>query len=118
MTANELEEQYGGKVDVVTVGDAPLDGPSQAILAAGREGVLNALKHSGSDRVDVFLEVSARRIRLFVRDRGVGFDRVLVPADRAGLRDSIEGRIRAAGGKVEIRSPAGEGTELRLEVPR
>jgi signal transduction histidine kinase len=118
MTASELEERYGGKVDVVTVGDAPLDGPSQAILAAGREGVLNALKHSGSDRVDVFLEVSARSIKLFVRDRGVGFDRVLVPADRAGLRDSIEGRIRAAGGKVEIRSLPGEGTELRLEVPR
>ena len=118
MTANELEERYGGKVDVVTAGDAPLDGPGHAILAAGREGMLNALKHSGSDRVDVFLEVSAGGIKLFVRDRGVGFDRVLVPSDRAGLRDSIEGRIRAAGGKVEIRSLPGEGTELRIEVPR
>ena len=118
MAANELEERYGGKVDVVTVGDAPLDGPARAILAAGREGVLNALKHSGSDRVDVFLEVSSQSIKLFVRDRGVGFDRVLVPSDRAGLRDSIEGRINAVGGNVEIKSLPGEGTELRLEVRR
>ena len=116
--ASELEESYGGQVEVVAVGDSALEGPARAILAAGREGMLNALKHSGSNRVDVYLEVSAGNIKLFVRDRGIGFDRVSVPADRAGLRDSIEARIRAVGGQVTIKSAAGEGTELRLEVPR
>ncbi|MGH8924841.1 MAG: sensor histidine kinase [Acidimicrobiia bacterium] len=118
MAASELEEGYGGTVEVVTVGDVPLEGSARAILAAGREGVLNALKHSGGDRVDVFLEVTSDMIKLFVRDRGIGFDRVAVPADRAGLRDSIERRIEAVGGRVEIKASAGEGTELRLEVPR
>ncbi|MGH8958067.1 MAG: sensor histidine kinase [Acidimicrobiia bacterium] len=118
LAAQELELGYGGKVQVVTVGDAPLNGAARAILAAGREGVLNALKHSGSDRVDVYLEVSLQTIKLYVRDRGIGFDRVSIPADRAGVRDSIERRIGAAGGKVEIKSLTGKGTELRLEVPR
>ncbi|HJU80460.1 MAG TPA: hypothetical protein VJ796_01810 [Acidimicrobiia bacterium] len=118
LAASELEEAYGGKVEVVAVGDTPVEGSAKAILAAGREGMLNALKHSGTNRIDVYLEVLAQNIKLFVRDRGVGFNRVAVPADRAGIRDSIEGRIRAVGGKVEIRSPSGQGTELRIEVPR
>jgi signal transduction histidine kinase len=80
--------------------------------------MLNALKHSGTDRIDVYMEVLPETIKLFVRDRGVGFDRVTIPADRAGIRDSIEGRIRAVGGNVEIKTLSGQGTELRLEVPR
>jgi signal transduction histidine kinase len=116
--AAELEEGYGGTVEVVAVGDIPLQGTAKAVLAAGKEGVLNALKHSGDKRVDVYLEVTPQTIKLFVRDRGVGFDRLAVPADRAGLRDSIEKRIAGVGGKVEIKSQPGEGTELRLEVPR
>ena len=118
VAASELEEAYGGKVEVVAVGDTEVEGSAKAILAAGREGMLNALKHSGADRIDVYLEVQPRNIKLFVRDRGVGFDRITIPADRAGIRNSIEGRISAVGGKVEIKSLSGEGTELRLEVPR
>ena len=118
VAAGELEEAYGGKVEVVAVGDTTVEGPAKAILAAAREGMLNALKHSGAERIDVFLEVSPQNIKLFVRDRGVGFERLMIPADRAGIRDSIEGRIRAAGGNVEIKSLSGQGTEVRLEVPR
>lgn len=115
--AVELEQGYGGTVEVVTVGDAPLEGSARAILAAGREGMLNALKHSGSERVDVYLEVGGGNIKLFVRDRGVGFDRTKVPSDRVGLRDSIGKRIDGVGGTVDVRTSPGEGTELRLEVP-
>ncbi|HEY7582608.1 MAG TPA: hypothetical protein VIB78_03195 [Acidimicrobiia bacterium] len=118
VAASELEETYGGTVEVVAVGDAAVQGSAKAILAAGREGMLNALKHSGTDRIDVYMEVLPETIKLFVRDRGVGFDRVTIPADRAGIRDSIEGRIRAVGGNVEIKTLSGQGTELRLEVPR
>jgi signal transduction histidine kinase len=118
VAASELEETYGGTVEVVAVGDAAVQGSAKAILAAAREGMLNALKHSGTDRIDVYMEVLPETIKLFVRDRGVGFDRVTIPADRAGIRDSIEGRIRAVGGNVEIKTLSGQGTELRLEVPR
>ncbi len=44
----------------------------------------------------------ATTLKLFVRDRGVGFDRSLVGADRAGIRDSIERRLTQVGGTVAL----------------
>jgi signal transduction histidine kinase len=57
-------------------------------------------------------------VHVFVRDRGVGFDRAAVPGDRHGLADSIEGRMARAGGRAVITSTPGEGTEVELVLPR
>ena len=55
---------------------------------------------------------------MFVRDRGVGFDRAAVPADRRGLAESIEGRMRRSGGTAAVTSSPGAGTEVELTLPR
>jgi len=55
---------------------------------------------------------------VFVRDRGRGFDRTRVPGDRAGLRESIEARMARHGGRAEIHTAPGEGTEVELILPR
>jgi len=55
---------------------------------------------------------------VFVRDRGVGFDRAAVPADRRGVAESIEGRMRRAGGIATVTSAPGSGTEVELTLPR
>jgi hypothetical protein len=39
-----------------------------------------------------------------------------VPPDRLGVRESILGRVRRAGGAAEIRSKPGEGTEICLRL--
>ena len=61
---------------------------------------------------------AADSVSVFVRDRGAGFDRAAVPADRRGLAESIEGRLARAGGSATIRSAPGEGTEIELTMPR
>ena len=53
-----------------------------------------------------------------VRDRGVGFDPDAVPEDRLGVRNSIVDRLARHGGTAEVRSTPGEGTEIRLRLPR
>ena len=58
------------------------------------------------------------RVSVFVRDRGAGFDRATVPADRRGLAESIEGRMVRAGGSASVVSAPGEGTEIELALPR
>ena len=55
---------------------------------------------------------------VFVRDRGSGFDRNAVPADRKGLLESIEGRMERAGGRATIITSPGSGTEVELHLPR
>jgi signal transduction histidine kinase len=111
--AAEVDERFGVNVEVVTVGDAILDERTAAVAAAAREAMTNAAKHSGASSVAVFLE-AGNPLRVFVRDRGKGFDPESVPADRHGIADSIRARMEAVGGQAVIRS--GDGTEVRLEV--
>jgi signal transduction histidine kinase/phage shock protein PspC (stress-responsive transcriptional regulator) len=116
-TAAEVEDAYAVSVDIVVVGDAPLDDSLAAVVAATREGLINAAKHSGTTAVSVYAEVEPNEVSVFVRDRGVGFDPDAVAADRQGVRGSIVGRIERHGGEVRIRSAAGSGTELEIRMP-
>jgi signal transduction histidine kinase/phage shock protein PspC (stress-responsive transcriptional regulator) len=114
--AAEVEDAHGVPVEVVTVGDTQLDDSIQPLVAAAREAVVNAAKHSGAARVDVYAEVSDGAVDVFVRDRGRGFDPGAVPADRLGIRRSILDRMARHGGSSEVRSVPGHGTEIRLHT--
>jgi signal transduction histidine kinase len=114
----EVEDDHRVPVEVVTVGDAPLDDRMRALLAAAREAMVNAARHAGADAVDVFAETDPATVTVFVRDRGKGFDLTTVPDDRMGLRHSIVGRMERHGGRATVRTAPGEGTEVRLEMDR
>jgi signal transduction histidine kinase len=116
--AAEVEDAHGVSVDVVAVGDCELDEPLRPIVQATREAVTNAAKHAGTGRVDVYAEVSSGAVDVFVRDRGAGFVLDDVPEDRYGVRRSILDRMERHGGTAEVRSTPGEGTEVRLHLPR
>jgi signal transduction histidine kinase len=113
-----IEDDQGVPVELVLVGDVPLDGQARALVAAVHEAATNAARHSGAGRVDVYVEVEDDLLAGYVRDRGRGFDGAAVPADRRGIADSIVGRVRRAGGTATVRSHTGGGTEVALSVPR
>ncbi|GAB3199413.1 ATP-binding protein [Nocardioides hungaricus] len=116
--AARVEDEYGVSVDVVTVGDCDFDERLRALVNATGEAVTNAAKHAGTGRVDVYAEITDAVVDVFVRDRGRGFDPASVPADRYGVRHSIVDRMARHGGTAEVRSAAGEGTEVRLHLAR
>lgn len=116
--AREVEQRYDVRIDLVMVGDAPLDDEGAALVAAAREACVNAALHSGDTSVSVYVEVAVDSIEAFVRDRGRGFDREATVIDRHGISQSIEARIDRVGGVAEIDSSPGEGTEVHLRVPR
>ncbi len=115
--ASDVEELHGVPVEVVSVGDVLAEGAVEAILAAANEAVVNAAKHSGAPRIDVFSEVQDHQIEVFIRDTGIGFAQAQVNPDRLGIRESIVGRMQRAGGTAQIRSDPGEGTEVELTMP-
>jgi signal transduction histidine kinase/phage shock protein PspC (stress-responsive transcriptional regulator) len=115
--AAEVEDAHSVPVEVVVVGDVPVGDGYPPLVAATREALQNAAKHSGAQRVDVYVEVGADGVEIFVRDRGVGFDPATVPADRLGLRGSIVDRMVRHGGSSDVRSQPGDGTEVRLWMP-
>ena len=114
--AAEIEDAYGITVDVVAVGDRDYGEPLRPIVLAAREAAANAAKHAGVPRVDVYAEITPTGIDVFVRDRGAGFDVDATPEDRLGVRRSIIDRMERHGGRAEIRSAPGEGTEVRLHL--
>jgi signal transduction histidine kinase len=114
--AAEVEDVHGVLVEVVAVGDGPVDADAAILLAALREAVVNAARHAGGP-VRVYLECGPDEVEAFVRDRGPGFVVDAVPGDRLGVRESIIGRMERHGGSARVRSTPGEGTEVRLVLP-
>ncbi|MET1038836.1 MAG: PspC domain-containing protein [Aeromicrobium sp.] len=116
-SAAEIEDVHHVPVELIAVGDAPLDPDVTALVRAAREAMVNAAKHAGVDRIDVYAEARERSVEVFVRDRGVGFDPDAIAEDRMGVRGSIIDRVERHGGTATIRSRPGEGTEVALSVP-
>ena len=110
----EVEDAHGVPVDVVAVGDRMVDEKAEALVAATREAVLNAVKFAPDSAISVYAEVLDGRMEVFVRDRGPGFELGAVPADRRGLRESVLGRMARHGGRAEIHTRPGAGTEVEL----
>ncbi len=116
--AGEVEELCAVPVEVVVVGDTVVDAAIEELLAAAREAMVNAAKHSGAPRVDVYVEARPDAVEVFVRDTGCGFDPAAVPADRVGLSSSIRTRMERIGGNATVDTAPGDGTEIELRLPR
>jgi len=85
------------------------------------QAIDNALLHGSPQRVDTILSFLPRMVVAVVKDDGDGFDVGATDA-RLGRTDGlgmIEMRERAAlvGGRVQVRSGLGLGTEVRVTVP-
>lgn len=115
--AAEVEDTYGLSVEAVVVGDRGTDERVGALVAATREALVNAARHAGVQTVSLYAEAEPEQLSVFVRDRGAGFDPAQVEDHRHGVRGSIVGRMRRHGGRAEIISTPGEGTEVRLTLP-
>ena len=115
---NDVENDYGVKVQLVVVGDCPSDEKTRLLVAAGREAAINAAKWSTASTITIFGEVETTKISLFVRDTGQGFDPDNVASDRQGIALSIKQRMTQIGGGTLIRSTLGHGTEVELVLPR
>ncbi|MFJ9947093.1 PspC domain-containing protein [Kitasatospora sp. NPDC091207] len=114
----EVEDRHGVPVELVMVGDCPMDERIVAQMQAAREATVNAAKYGGGGPVQVYAEVEGRTVSVFVRDHGPGFDPDTVPEDRMGVRESIIGRMKRNGGTARVRPAPDGGTEVELEMER
>jgi signal transduction histidine kinase len=82
-----------------------------------QEALTNCAKHAQAKRVDVTLRDLNGHLRLTIRDDGVGVE---LSEDRRGGGlglVGIEERVREVQGVVSIRSRAGAGTTLEIDIP-
>jgi signal transduction histidine kinase len=87
----------------------------EELVRVVREAVSNATRHGRASGVIVELE-GGQQLTLRVRDDGCGFDPQVASTNGFGLT-SMRERAEALGGRVEVRSRTGGGTEVEVIVP-
>jgi signal transduction histidine kinase len=118
--ATWFEEAFGATAGVVVTEPVPKVSASarEALAGAVTEALANAGKHSGGQRVTIYLEADEGGDAFCsVKDDGHGFDPATV-SEGVGLPRSIRARMAEVGGRVEIDSRPGRGAEVRIWVPR
>ena len=120
-----LERLHSGRVTVAGPGAPVLLPAADAVeVAAVVSACLdNVRAHVGGDAAAwVFVEDLGEEVVVSVRDEGPGIPagRVAEAAGegRMGIRDSVCGRMTELGGRAELVTGTGEGTEWELTLPR
>jgi len=112
----QLADQYGIVIDLRTQ-ELPKTLPGDLSLCfyrTAQEGLMNALKHSQSRRIDVSLDCRGQVLRMRIKDFGIGFDPSVL-GKGLGLV-TMQERLRMVGGVLRVNSVQGKGTELEAEA--
>ncbi len=116
-----LQAVVAGAPDLaVRLSLAPVTLPSPAadqLEACVSEALRNVRQHAGTGQAEVTVTGDAGWAVVTVTDHGRGFDPAAVPASRRGIRESISGRMLAAGGRAVIASRPGAGTTVTMSWP-
>ncbi len=99
--------------------DLPADLPqpvAETALRAISESLANIARHAQAHAAKLSLAVREGVLSIEICDDGIGFDPEAVQAGHYGLLGMRE-RIRLAGGSIEVRSGAGQGTQLTIQFP-
>jgi hypothetical protein len=81
------------------------------------EALRNVERHAGTGRAEVTVTGGAGWAVVKITDRGCGFDPAATAPSRRGIRESITGRMLAAGGRAAIASRPGAGTTVTVSWP-
>jgi signal transduction histidine kinase len=77
------------------------------------EALTNAAKHAQASAVQVQVANDDGVVQISIRDDGVGG---AAPGQGSGLL-GLKDRVEALGGRIELDSPSGSGTSLRVRIP-
>lgn len=111
----EVAERYHVELDLDLTSDIRLPAPRrEAFVRIACEAVSNAARHSGADRVDLRLERDGSGVRLWVIDKGHGFD-TADPGGGFGLA-SMRDRAHSVGAELVVSSVPGHGSQVEVAL--
>ena len=90
---------------------------AEQLVACVGEALRNVERHAGTEEAEVTVTGGAGWAVVKVTDRGRGFDPAATPPSRRGIRESITGRMLAAGGRASVASRPGAGTTVTVSWP-
>jgi len=117
----KLERAAAGTGDLaVRLELVPVTLPSPVadqLAACVGEALRNVERHAGTGQAEVTVTGGEGWAVVKITDRGRGFDPAATPPSRRGIRESITGRMQAAGGKAAVASRPGAGTTVTVSWP-
>jgi signal transduction histidine kinase len=115
---DELSTIWAARIEVeATLSQEPPTPVAMAAFQILQEGLVNALKHSQSERIIIEITEHDTMLKVIVRDEGVGFDlEKVVGPDHLGMSLMRE-RAEGVGGQVKLESVPGKGTRLEAMLP-
>jgi signal transduction histidine kinase len=121
--ARQSSERFGVEIDVdVDLAPHGDDGPARlpadleaTIYRLVQEATNNAIKHAEPNRISVTVSRNDVDVSVTVADDGRGFDPG--KAERSFGLVGMEERVTLSGGRLEIESAPGRGTEVSARLP-
>jgi signal transduction histidine kinase len=119
----QTRKEYGLDVEcVVDNRDKPLDNDVRSFLfRAVNELLMNVVKHSSARHAMITVTADDERIRICVKDDGIGFDVSKTESEGGGANGfglfSIRDRLSYVKGFMEMESQPGKGTKITLIAP-
>jgi PAS domain S-box-containing protein len=90
---------------------------ASSLLQIAREAISNSLRHADASATHITLQRQSQMICLQIQDNGLGFEINSVEAPGHGLRN-IRDRANEIGARLSFTSSKGQGTLIRIEVPK
>ncbi|MGO4515852.1 two-component regulator propeller domain-containing protein [Terriglobus sp. 2YAB30_2] len=120
-SGEELRKDHEISFSLSVIGTPqPLDATvGDEVIRIGQEALANAFRHSSSSKIEVEITYDPSRVRLRVRDDGVGMSQDVLIRGRDGHWGIVGMRERTQkiGGQLKIWSQESAGTEIELTIP-
>ena len=89
------------------------------IYRIGREGLINAFRHSRAHNIEVELKYTPSELHVLVRDDGCGIEPQILKSGRDGHwgLSGMRERAEQIGGRFHVYNRPAAGTEVELTVP-
>ncbi len=120
MYAHRMMDATGIHINMEQEIDHPMTVTGEEKLALYRviqEMITNAVKHSGTDRIDIRWRETSSFTTIEVTDYGKGFDPTQLVDGKGNGLDNIRKRIDVCGGTVDLKTSPGQGVIYRIELP-
>jgi len=89
----------------------------RAIFYVFRESLSNIEKHAKAKSVKVFLHWEKECLDVTIADDGIGFDLQNLDGSKHFGLDIMQERVDKVGGRIDVHSSIGSGTEIKISVP-
>jgi PAS domain S-box-containing protein len=89
---------------------------ASSVYYIAQECLRNVVKHARAEAVSVTVEGMDSRLRLVVKDQGIGVSEEQTAVNKGIGMVAMRERAQLINGKLSVVSAAGQGTEVRLEV--